>query len=183
VGWCYVCEDICITESLTDAWLQQEEQDAKEGLDRAQERIDNIMKNPIKRLFMKDALGLARRNSDFYLAKALPLLAAQNDLLKSRRSDPRCQQCGCDHTSPIEFDEHDGLARNFQHICGGMLKLCPDECDISFSLRPTIRLLTTEGEFIRELDVEQEQAEEKALQETGRIIMELAAKRDGPATK
>jgi len=78
----------------------------------------------------------------------------QKNILAARSSKPRCQLCASENTTHVEFGDNNNLAHGFKHGCGGMLKTLPDDCDISFSLIPMARLVTTEGVFIEEREYE-----------------------------
>jgi len=48
----------------------------------------------------------------------------------------------------VDIDDEDNLSHGFTHSCGGMLKYSWVQDDIHFNMAPSMRVFSTEGEFL-----------------------------------
>jgi len=134
-GWCYNCARYRQIEWLKPHGLAAEIVELKSSAARRQLELNKLSKRRLLHFGRQISRLRLLENEVRYTAQQLTELQNLFAILTERSSKARCLSCGHDETALLDF-EH-GLD-DFQHICGGSLRLQPHPFVIRMNFGPNI---------------------------------------------
>lgn len=146
-GWCYNCASYSDIESINPGELHDELVSKERERTEARNRQDELncgFLSKLRHRAEKKQLQHHLKCLDEEIAELDGLLKIAN----SRKSKARCLKCWSDRTAPLKFDSESKISYNFQHECGGNLKIIDDHSGPRFNFRVTTYVLNEEGELL-----------------------------------
>lgn len=147
-GWCYRCAGWSDIECLDSATLANELRSVERERDELRRQLEGLRRSWLKRL--KHRFGQKQLQQVLVeLEQRRGTLESLLNIADQRQSPPRCLNCGSDRTATVTLDESTGLAQDFRHQCGGVLRslhgLGPE---LRFSYRTVTQILDEKGELL-----------------------------------
>jgi len=147
-GWCYDCARYSdIEERMNQGALHDELVSKERQRIKARHRQDEL-----NRGFLSDFRHRSEKRQLQYqlewLRKEIAEINGWLEIAKNRKSKARCLKCWSDRTAPLTFDSESNIAHDFQHECGGNLKIIHDHSGPRFSFRLSTYVLNEEGELL-----------------------------------
>lgn len=146
-GWCYKCESYADIENINREEFQEKLISQKHERD----QIHHLQEELSRSLFSKLLSRSKRRQLEFQLERLDESIRSLNKLIEivsGRSSKARCLNCGSDKTALLTFNSESRVAKDFQHACGGNLRLIHDWQGARFHFKVSTYILNEEGEFI-----------------------------------
>lgn len=146
-GWCYGCATYSDIEWIDEKNLLAELSAKMSKLSAGRDRLGQIGNEIFA--FLKKRQEKKQLNHQIEeLERSVLELGRLLQMSKKRRFKVRCLECGSDNTAKVTFPPEGGLAHDFQHECGGNLRLIHDESGMRFSFRLITYVLNEEGELL-----------------------------------
>lgn len=143
-GWCYDCASYSDIERMIQrefhAELISKQRDRLEARHRQGELNLGLLSN-FRHRSEKRQLQYQLERLDKEIAELSGLL----EIAMNRKSKARCLKCWSERTTPLTFDSESNIAHDFQHECGGNLKIIYDHSGLRINFRASIYLLSEEG--------------------------------------
>lgn len=146
-GWCYDCA------RYSDIERMNQEELGNSLISEKQERFEVLyLLDQWDRGFLSNFRHQSEKRQLWlrfaYLNKEITKLGELIEIAKRRKSKARCLNCWSDRTVPLTFDSEDNIAHDFQHECGGNLKIIRDHSGPRFFFRLSTYMLNEEGELL-----------------------------------
>lgn len=148
-GWCYHCAGYADIEQLDPQNWSEQLAGTQNERQNAEQRLHAFSQGLLVKLWNWFEIREIQRE----LAALDHQIQQINDLfqlLKNRKAKARCLNCWSDNTTPLSFTKEERLTYNFQHDCGGRLKIIYDEPELRCFFFPATIVLNGEGELLRE---------------------------------
>lgn len=146
-GWCFDCASYSDIEKINQKNLRNalviKEHERIEARHH-QEKMSHGFLSRFKHRSEKRNLQYQLECLDKEIAELGQLL----EIAQSRKSQARCLKCWSDRTSPLTFSSESNIAHDFQHECGGNLKIIHDHSGPRFNFRTSLYVLNEEGELL-----------------------------------
>jgi len=143
-GWCYGCASYSDIERMNQGALHDELVSKERERLEARHRQDDL-----NRGFLSDFRHRSEKRQLQYqlecLNEEIAKLGGLLEIAKNRKSKARCLKCWSDRTAPLTFDSETSIAYDFQHECGGFLKIIHDHSGPRFNFRVSTYVLNEEG--------------------------------------
>ena len=146
-GWCYQCAGYSSIESMDirhfyDSLFQVESErlDLRLRLHRLNRGILPTLKCLAEKRRLRSKIDFQERS----IAGLVGLIG----IAKKRDSNARCLRCWSSRTVPVTFDPQDHVAYNFEHECGGHLKMIYGDSQLRVNFRISTYVLSEEGELL-----------------------------------
>jgi len=146
-GWCYDCASYSDIERMNQGELHDE------LVSKERERLDaHHLQGELNRGFLSNFRHRSEQGQLQYqlecLDEEIAELGGLLEIAKSRKSKARCLKCWSERTVPLTFDSESNIAYDFQHECGGNLKIIHDHSGPRYNFRVSTYVLNEEGELI-----------------------------------
>lgn len=146
-GWCYDCASYSDIERINQGELHDELISKERKWLEAHHRQDVLNRGFLSNFRHR----LEKRQLQHQLEcldEEIANLGGLLEIAKSRKSKARCLKCWSDRTAPLTFNSESNIAYDFQHECGGNLKIIHDHSGPRFNFRVTTYVLNEEGELL-----------------------------------
>lgn len=148
-GWCYDCAGYSDIERISPDELHEE------LVSKEHERLEaHRRQGELNRGFLSSFRHRSEKRQLQYqlecLNEEIAELCGLLEIAKNRKSKARCLRCWSDRTAPLRFDSEKSIASDFQHECGGSLKIVQAHSGPRFNFRVSTFVLDEEGELIGE---------------------------------
>lgn len=146
-GWCYDCASYSDIERVNQVELHDE------LVSKERERLEaHHRQDELNRGFLSNFRHRPEKRQLQYqlecLDEEIAELGVLLEIAKSRKSKARCLKCWSDRTVPLTFDSESNVAYDFQHECGGNLKIIHDHSGPRYNFRVSTYVLNEEGELM-----------------------------------
>lgn len=146
-GWCYRCANYSDIEKMDKEGFEREIYDKENERSEANERLGKLSIGALS--WLKNRSEKSQLNYQIQqLESSISQIGHLLEIANHRRSKARCLECGSDKTAKVIFPPEGGLAHDFQHECGGKLRLIHGESGMRFSFRLSTYVLNEEGELL-----------------------------------
>lgn len=148
-GWCYFCGDYSDIESMNLKEFGEKLISTKQKRFEAQNSHDELSRDFFsffRHFSEKRELQSKLAEYDEEIAKFGWLI----EMMKRRKSKARCLKCWSDETAPLTFDSEDNVSHDFNHECGGNLKIIHhhSESTVRFFFSTTTYILNEDGKLL-----------------------------------